>query len=428
MIRVSLAWVLAAAFAGGSVSAEQWPQFRGPTGQGISMEKSLPVRWGKDHGIAWAARIEGIGWSSPIVWGDHVFLTAAREGGTACHVIAVDRDGGKILWDVEVFKQTPSRKEGRNSYATPTPVTDGQRVYAFFGGGGAAALDFDGHVVWTNTEHSFYSQHGLGASPILYKDLLLMPWDHSIKGGPDPRVGWQIPWDKSFVLALDKYMGKERYRAMRGMSRIGHMTPRIMPVDGRPQLVSAAGDVIEGFEPDTGRRIWWVDSGGEGVVPSPVFGDGMVFSSSGFPTPVGRREIHAAIRAFKLGGEGDVTKTNFVWEQKKFVPDIPSLLFVDHLLYSVKEDGHAMCMDASDGRIIWHERLDGTYSASPFYADGKIYFLSDNANTTVIKVGRQFKPIASNEINEPCQASIAASDGRLFIRTESHLYCIRGSK
>jgi outer membrane protein assembly factor BamB len=332
-----------------------------------------------------------------------------------------------VLWDVEVFRQTPSRKEGRNSYATPTPVTDGQRVYAFFGGGGAVALDVEGKIAWRNTDNTFYSQHGLGASPILYKDLLLMPWDHSIQGGPEPRIGWQIPWDKSFVLALDRNTGKERYRAMRGMSRIGHMTPRIVEVDGKPQLVSAAGDIIEGFDPDTGERIWWVNTGGEGVVPSPVFGEGMVFSSSGFATPVGKQKIYPAVRAFKLGGRGDMTQSNLVWEQKKFVPMIPSLLWADHLLYSVKEDGHAMCMDDADGKIVWQQRLDGTYSASPLYADGKMYFLNDNGNTTVIEAGREFKRVATNELNEPCQASIAASDGRLFIRTESHLYCIRQS-
>ena len=416
--------LLASVWIASEASAENWPGFRGPTGQGTSTERDLPVRWGKNDNVLWKSEISGIGWSSPIVWEKHVFLTAARDNGTSCHVISVDRDGGKVLWDVEVFQQTPGRKEGRNSYATPTPVTDGRCVYAFFGGGGAVALDFDGKIVWANTENSFYSQHGLGASPILYNDLLLMPWDPSIEGGPEPRIGWQIPWDKSFVRALDKNTGKERYRAMRGMSRIGHMTPRIVEVDGKRQLVSAAGDIIEGFDPDTGDRIWWVQTGGEGVVPSPVFGDAMVFSSSGFPTPVGRQQIYPAIRAFKLGGKGDVTRSNLVWEQRKFVPMIPSLLWIDHLLYSVKEDGHAMCMDDSDGKILWHHRLDGTYSASPFYADGRIYYLNDNGNTTVIEAGREFRRIALNELNEPCQASIAASDSRLFIRTETRLYCI----
>lgn len=408
-------------------TAENWPGFRGPTGQGISTEKNLPLAWNNSNNIAWKTRIPGTGWSSPVVWGEHVVVTTATDEGTACHVLCLDRDSGKILWDVEVFKQTPSRKETRNSYATPTPVTDGRRVYAFFGEGGAAALDFDGKVAWTYTKDSYYSQHGLGASPILYKDLLLMPWDPSIRGGDEPRIGWQIPWDKSYVLALDKNTGQVRYKAMRGMSRLGHMTPHIVEVDGRPQLISSAGDIIEGFDPDTGRRIWWVYAGGEGVVPSPVIGGGMVFSSSGFPTPVGRQEIHAAIRAFRLGGEGDVTKKNFVWEQRKGVPMIPSLLLVDHLLYAIKEDGALQCLQAADGKVVYREHLDGTYSASPLYAAGRIYLLNDNGDTTVIQAGPQFKQLASNPIGEPCQASMAASDGRLFIRTEKHLFCIHAT-
>lgn len=408
----------------GVVSAENWPQFRGPTGQGVSTEKNLPIAWSAAEHVAWKTPIPGVGWSSPIVWGDRVFVTAARDQGVSCHVVCLDRDSGKILWDVEVFKQTPSRKEGKNSYATPTPATDGQRVYAFFGSGGAAALDFTGKIIWTYTKDAFYSQHGLGASPILYKDLLLMPWDHSIKGGPEPRIGWQIPWDKSYVLALDKNTGKERYKAMRGMSRIGHMTPKIVQVDGRPQLVSAAGDIIEGFEPETGKRIWWVYTGGEGVVPSPVIGDGLVISSSGFPTPVNNQPIHAALRAFRMGGKGDVTKTNFVWEQRKFVPMIPSVLLADHLIYSVKEDGMACCLNESDGKIIWKQRLEGSYSASPLWAGGKVYFLSDDGDTTVIEAGRTFKQLSYNELHEPCQASIAVSEGKLFIRTQKNLWCI----
>ena len=407
-----------------SALVENWPQFRGPTGQGISTEINLPLHWSATENVAWKTPIPGLGWSSPVVWENHIFLTATSEDGTRCHVIAVDRVSGQILWNVEVFQQIPTRKESKNSYATPTPVTDGQHVYAFFGEGGAACLSFDGKIAWKNTERNFYSQHGLGASPILYNDLLLMPWDPSIRGGPEPRLGWQIPWDKSYVLALDKNTSQERYKAMRGMSRIGHMTPQIAQVDGKPQLVSAAGDIIEGFDPDTGQRLWWVYTGGEGVVPSPVIGGGMVFSSSGFATPVGRQEIHAAIRAFRLGGQGDVTKTNFVWEEKKAAPMIPSLLLVDHLLYSIKEDGTLQCLQASDGKLLYRQRLEGRYSASPVHADGKIYFLSEDGGTTVIDAGPRFNQIAYNELHEPCQASIAPSHGHLYIRTSDHLYAI----
>jgi outer membrane protein assembly factor BamB len=408
--------------------AENWPQFRGPTGQGISTETNLPTEWSATKNVAWRTPIPGEGWSSPIVWDDRIFLTATQQRGTLCHVLCLDRDTGKILWDKQVFEQTPGRKEGRNSYATPTPVTDGQHVYAFFGGGGAACLDFAGNVAWTHTDDAFYSQHGLGSSPILYQDTLFMPWDHSIKEGSEKRIGWQIPWDKSYVLALDKNTGKPRFKAMRGMSRISHMTPKIVDVDGRPQLVSAGGDVIEGFDPDTGRLLWYVNTYGEGVTPSPVFGNGLVFNSSGFPTPFGGKTVKAAVRAFKLGGSqsgADVTQSNLVWEQTQAVPMLPSLLFAGDLLYSVTESGQFQCLDPADGKVIYKQKLPGQYSASPLFADGKIYVTSDTAATTVLAPGRAFQPLATNDLNERTQASPAVSHGAIFLRTEKNLYCVR---
>jgi outer membrane protein assembly factor BamB len=406
---------------------ENWPRFRGPTGQGISTDKHLPTTWSATRNLAWKTEIAGEGWSSPIVWEKQVFVTSTEEHGRSCHVISVDRDSGEVLWDVEVFTETPTRKEGRNSFATPTPVTDGQRVYAFFGGGGAAAIDFAGHVVWTNTDNHFYSQHGLGSSPIVYGDLLLMPWDHSAEGGPDPKIGWQIPWDQAFVLALDTTTGQPRYKAKRGLTRIGHMTPAIIKIEGRPQLVSGTGDAVEGFDPESGELLWWVHSGGEGVTPSPVFGDGVVFSSSGFPTPVGGKQYHAAIRAFRLGGQGDMTKANLVWEQRSSPPMIPSLLLVEKLLYSIKEDGIFQCLDAATGDVIYRQRLGGTFSASPVFAGGMIYLVSDEGKTSVVKAGRKFDRVAVNELGERCQASPAISDGRLLIRGEKHLYCLAES-
>jgi outer membrane protein assembly factor BamB len=411
-----------------SARAENWPQFRGPTGQGISAEKSLPTIWSATENIAWKTAVEGEGWSSPIVWDKHVFVTAATKKGTSARVIALDRDSGKTLWDVEVFQQPTPRKQPQNSYATPTPCTDGQFVYAFFGPGGAAAVSFDGKVKWTNTDNSFYSQHGLGSSPILYKDLFILPWDHSIKTGPEMRIGWQIPWDKSFVLALDRNTGKERYRAKRGMTRIAHMTPNVVDVNGKPQLISAAGDAIEAFDPDTGDRLWSVESNGEGTTPSPVFGGGMVFASSGFPTALPDKKVYIAMRAFKLGGgAGDLTKSNFVWEHTKDVPTLASPLYHDGLLYMIAENGALTCLQAADGAVVYKEKLKPTYSCSPVYADGKIYFLNNAGATTVIAAGREFKQLAFNEIEGAgrTQASMAVSAGRLFIRTDKAVYCVK---
>jgi outer membrane protein assembly factor BamB len=410
--------------------AENWPQFRGPTGQGVSTEKNLPLEWSATKNVAWKADIPGEGWSSPVVWGDRVFVTTATAKGTSAHVICLDAASGKQLWDVEVFQQATPRKQPQNSYATPTPCVDGKFVYAFFGAGGAAAVSFDGKLAWTNTEGSFYSQHGLGSSPILYKDLFILPWDHSIKTGPEMRVGWQIPWDKSYVLALDKATGKERYRAHRGMTRIAHMTPNVVDVDHKLELISAAGDAIEAFDPDSGEKLWWVESGGEGTTPSPVFGEGMVFAASGFPTAEPGKNIYQAFRAFKLGGgAGDLTKRNLVWEHTKDVPTLASPLYHDSLVYTVSEKGTLTCLQAADGKVVYTQKLPGTYSCSPAVtADGRIYLMNNAAATTVIQAGREFKQLAQNEIEGAgrTQASMAVSGGRLFIRTDKEVYCVKG--
>ncbi|HZL35371.1 MAG TPA: PQQ-binding-like beta-propeller repeat protein [Tepidisphaeraceae bacterium] len=406
-------------------SAENWPQFRGPTGQGESSGKALPIIWSSTQNIAWKTPIPGTGWSSPIVWGDRVFVTSATENGASCHVLCVDRKSGKILWDTQVFNQTPTRKEGMNSWATPTPSTDGQKVYAIFGEGGIAAVTFDGKVAWTNLDNHFYSRHGLGASPAIYKDLLIQNFDGSTS---DPHanelLGWQIPWDQGYVLALDTDTGKQRWKTFRGKSRIGHTLPRFVEVDGKTQLISTAGDVVEGLDPETGRKIWWAFNEGETPVPSPVIGDGLLFTSPGFGAKSG-----PALRCWRLGGQGDVTKTNLVWQTKKGVPTIPSYLFHDHRLYAMKEDGVLQCFEAATGKLLWKHRLEGTrYEASPVYADGKIYLLDEDAMTMVIDAGPTFKSLALNPLGGHCQASMAVSNGHFFIRTKDQLWCIGAGK
>jgi outer membrane protein assembly factor BamB len=404
-----------------SARGEDWPRFRGPTGQGISAEKDVPLEWGPGKNVAWQTPIPGEGWSSPIVWGDRVFVTSTTDGGATCHIICVDVKSGKVLWDTPVMKQATRRKEGMNSYATPTPVTDGKRVYAVFGSGSIAAVNFaDGKVAWTNADYPFYSQHGLGASPIVHGDLLVMPFDGSSEGD-DKQVGWKIPWDEARVIALDVNTGKERWAAKRGKSRISHMTPIVVDVGGKPQLISPAGDVVQGFDLGTGERIWSVYSQGEGVTPSPVAGDGLLFTSSGFEAET--------IRAIKLdaAAKGDVTKTHVAWEQKRAVPTRPSFVYHDGLLFSLKENGIALCLEAKTGEVVWQERLDANFSASPVYAAGRIYFLAENGETTVIEAGRSFKELAMNPLPGHFQASPAVADGRIFIRSDKELFCLGAS-
>jgi outer membrane protein assembly factor BamB len=399
---------------------ENWAQFRGPNGQGISKATGLPVSWNAETNIAWKTDIPGEGWSSPVVWDDHIFLTTATEDGENCHVIAVDGKTGEIRWDKTVFTQEAGQhRHPMNSYATPTPVTDGKSVFAVFSGGSFVALDFDGNIRWINSDLKFYSHHGLGTSPILYGDLLIFAVNHSNREEPK-MLGWQEPWDKSYLLALDKNTGKERWRGKRGLSRIAHSTPVVMQVKGKDQLISSAGDVIQGFDPVDGKLIWTVASNGEPCVPTPVIGDGLVYSS---PTN------NAPIRAVRPDGQGDCTATHIAWEQKGYTPMMSSFLYVKPYLYTCPDNRSLTCLDASTGAFLWQLPLrSGALNPSPIYADGKIYVLSEQGTTTVLKPsGDPQKPaeiIATNELKEHCRGSIAIAGKQLIIRTDNRLWCI----
>jgi outer membrane protein assembly factor BamB len=401
----------------GVVKAQTWPQFRGPNTQGRSAETGLPLKWSGAENIMWKTELPGESWSSPVVWGNRVFVTTATDGGVSCRVIAIDRKTGAILWNKEVFKQIIRRKENRNTYATPTPATDGKLVYACFGDGSFAALDFEGRVVWINRDYPFYGQHGLGTSLLLHDGLLIMARDGS-SDGEDKKIGWQTPWDKSYVLALDAKTGKERWKTGRGLSRISHGTPAIWTApNGRAQVISEAGDVLQGFDLKTGERLWSSEVIGEGKAPSVVLGDGLAFTSGGW----GGKE---SIKAFRLGGKGDLKESNLVWEQRKGMPKVPSMIYVNRYLFAITDGGVATCMKADTGELVWQQRIGGNFSASPVAAEGRIYFVGDNGETTVIKAGPEFEILAKNPLGEKVQASPAISQGQMFIRTERHLFAI----
>lgn len=396
--------------------SENWPQFRGPSNQGRSTETGLPLKWSATENVLWKTPIPGESWSCPIVWNDRIFLTTATDNGQTCRVLSLEAKSGKVLWNKEVFQQVPRRKETRNTYATPTPATDGERVYACFGDGSFVALNFSGDIVWTNRDYKFYSQHGLGSSPILYRDLLIMARDGS-SDGEDKKVGWQTPWDQSRVLGLDARTGQERWQSKRGLSRISHGAPAIWEHDGKAEVVSEAGDVVQGFDVRTGERLWSSEVIGEGKVPSTVLGDGLVFTSGGW----GGKET---IKAFRLGGKGDLKETQLVWEQKKNMPKVPSMIYVKPFLFAITDGGVAACLKSDTGELVWQERIGGNFSASPVAAEGRIYFIGDNGDTTVIEASPEFKVLAKNSLGEKVQASPAISHRRIFIRTEGTLYCL----
>lgn len=395
--------------------ADNWTRFRGPGGQGKSSETNLPVMWSMTENIAWKTPIPGKGWSSPIVYGERIFLTSADEDGKSCRLICVNRDDGAIAWNKEFHRQETRPMREQNSFATPTPVTDGRTVYAVFFDGTAVAVDFSGNLVWRNSDFKFYSLHGLGASPVLAQGQLIMPFDGSSR--EDERVGWKIPWQEAAILAWDTATGKVLWTGRRGKSRVGHVTPIL--VENENQLISAGGDRVQGFDVRTGQQIWSIYSQGEGVTPSPAIGDGILFTSSGFEEPT--------IRAIRLGGHGDITKTHIAWEQKKGVPALASPLLVSQYLYTISRDNILFCLEQATGEVVWQERLSGVHSASPVFADGRIYILSEEGVTRVLRPGNKYDEIARNSVEGVCKASMVVSQGRFYIRSSTNLYCI-GSK
>ena len=395
--------------------AQDWPGFRGLWHQGVSQETNVPITWSESQNIAWKVAVPGAGWSSPVISGGKLFLTTADEGGLSRRVLCYDAKTGKLLWNTEVFRIPPPKKEEANSYATPTPIAQAGQVVALFGDGSVVALDFNGKVRWVNRDHRYYGVHGMGVSPVLSGNLIFIPYDITSEG-PDVKVGHTIPWDKSFVIALDWKTGKLRWKSDRGMSRVGHVTPAVITTGGREQLISGAGDWVIGYDAKTGRRLWWLSNKGEGVVPSIVPGDGLAFATSGFGDPT--------ITAFRIGGEGDVTAANVAWTSKKAVPMVASFLYLNGILYAVNEGGIAQALDAKTGTPHWTERLGGKHFASPIAAGGNVYFQSQDCETTVIEAGPAFKVVSKNKLEGACQASLAVSGRRIYLRTKEHLYAI----
>lgn len=390
--------------------ADDWPEFRGPTGQGIVLDGTLPTTWSKDKNIAWKQQIPGKGWSSPIIAGGRVYVTAAvplDNGDQSLRALCLDAAKGDILWQKEVFhqnnKQAP-RIHDKNSHASPTPIVRDGKLFVHFGHQGTACLDLDGKVLWRNTTLHYAPVHGNGGSPILVDDLLVFSCD----GG-----------DKRFVVALNVADGKVRWKTPRTVEasrKFSFHTPLLIEVGGQKQIISAGSNVVCAYDPADGKEIWRVRYDGYSVIPRPVYGHGLLFLSTGYDRP--------SLLAIRADGKGDVTDTHVVWKTSKAAPHTPSPLLVGDELYTVSDGGVASCFDARTGEVHWQQRLSGSYSASPLFADGKLYFQSEQGTGVVLQAGKEFKVLAKNALDERSLASPAAADGALFIRTETRLYRI----
>ena len=394
------------------LAREDWPQFRGPTGQGHSSERDLPLTWSESTNIAWKVPVPGSGWSSPVVAAGRVWLTtavvegsAARRQAVSLRALAFDVDTGRSLVDVELFRlERPRTLNAKNNFASPTPVVDGDRVFVHFGADGTAALTTSGEVVWRKTL-PYQSQHGGGGSPVLYRDLLIVSAD----GNPD----------EAFVTALDVRTGKERWKTWRrSPADQAYTTPLVIDAGGRDLLVSVGAYRAGAYDPLTGREVWRVGYGdGFSNVPRPVFGHGLVYIATGFQQP--------ALIAVRADGTGDVTRSHVAWQLRRGAPFTPSPLLVGDQLYVINDTGILTSVDARTGTVHYQERVDGNYSASPVFADGRLYFQSEEGVTTVVAPGPVFQRLAVNRLDEATLASMAVSGGSLFIRGHAHLYRIR---
>lgn len=382
----------------------EWPQFRGPDGQGHALQRGLPTTWSETENIAWKVPVAGRGWSSPVIANGQIWLTTALDEGHSLHALCYDEADGKLWHDMEVFQvENPGTVHSKNSYASPTAILEGNRVYIHFGDLGTACLTTDGDVVWRNEELTYRHGHGPAGSPVLYGDLLIVSCDGT---------------DVQYVAALDKQSGKVRWKSDR-QGRMAYSTPLVIAVEGKDQLVSTGGDQAIAYEPETGREIWRVRYDGYSEVPRPVFGQGIVFLASGYDTPW--------LYAVRPDGQGDVTDTHVVWKLQRGAPLNPSPLIVGEELYLVSDQGIASCLAAKTGEKHWQKRLPGNYSASPLLADGKIYFTNESGLTTVVEATTKFSEVAANQIDGQTLASLAASGKAIFLRSADYLYRIEAN-
>jgi outer membrane protein assembly factor BamB len=402
-------------------SEESWPEFRGPTGQGISRATGLPVQWSETENVKWKTAIHGKAWSSPVVLGSQVWLTTATEDGTELFAVALDRETGKILHDVKLFHvDQPQYADRFNSYGSPTPVIEEGRVYVSFGSSGTACLDTKtAKVLWQRRDFPCNHWRGAGSSPTIWRNHLFLHFDGA---------------DQQYVVALDKQDGRTLWKTERSIDfkdltpegkpirdgdfRKAFSSPLVITHEGVPLLISAGSKATYCYEPTTGRELWRVEEWKHhsGTV-RPVVGHGMIYTATGL--------AKGELWAVKIGGKGIITDTHVAWKFTTNVPNRPSPVLVGDLLFMVHQDtGVVSCLDARTGELVWRERLPGAgnHSASPIFAEGRLYFFNENGHCPVIEAGRQFKVLAENKLDAGFMASPAVAGNALFVRSKTHLY------
>jgi outer membrane protein assembly factor BamB len=385
--------------------AKYWPAWRGPSAQGLASGSGYPDTWSGSQGVLWKQPVPGRGNSSPIVWGDRIFLTTAYDGGRRLSLLAFRRTDGSQLW--ESFApdgRTDRNVHFKNGHASSTPATDGRLVYVSFGIRGLAAFDFDGKLAWQQNTGYLESYHGAAGSLLLYKDRVILFQD-GIRG--------------AFIAAFDTRTGKRMWLTSRGAS-VGWGTPVAVRAGTRDEIIASSQGSVTAYDPDNGRDLWEVFGNSFEVIPTPVVGHGLVFASSGRVGPT---------IAIRPGGKGNVTRTHVAWTSQKGSPFVPSPIVYGDYLYMINDMASIVtCYEAATGKVMWQGRLGVArsegFSASPVAVDGKVFFTNDDGETFVVRAGPKFELLRTNRIGEGTLASPALVDGRWYIRTNRSLFAI----
>ena len=415
--------------------AENWPHWRGPSATGVSSEVKLPERWGDTDNVAWKATLRGVGISSPIVWGDLVIVTsqagsgevrpgprlvqggdplAAGErplssgpaGNVTFLVSAVDRRNGRAVWEFAMPAEGPlPAVHEKHNLASPSPVTDGERVYAWFGTGQIAAVDLSGKLVWKKhlgaTYGPFEINWGHGSSPVVHNNRLILLCYHE-RG--------------SYLLSLDARTGEVQWKADAPSGVTSYSTPLVLSAAGRNEIVVNSSAGVSGHDFLSGERRWYIEEPNRFPIPTPVFHDGIIYTSRGYRS--------SPFMAIRPGGSGNVANSHVAWKVSSGAPYISSVLYYDGLIYMTGDVGVLTVSDARTGERVYQDRIGGVFTASPVAGDGKVYLASEDGETIVVAAGRNPKIVSRNRLTARQLASPAIAGGRLFIRSDDALYAI----
>ncbi len=407
----------------GSLASVDWPEFRGPSGDGhVTGNADLPLHWSETEHVKWKTEIPHYGISTPVVTDGQVWLTTAAQDGHDFYVVRFSAETGKINLKEKLFHSDNPESLGNgasmNSYATPSSYAEPGRVYVHYGSFGTACLDSQsGNVLWKRDDLRCRHYRGASSCPVMFENLLILTFDGA---------------DLQYVVALDKRTGRTIWKTDRSVAwndenvpgqmakdgdlRKAHSTPLIVQAEGKPQLISVGAKAAYGYDPRTGKELWRIQYNDWSVAPRPVYADGLAYIVTGLT----KKELWAV----KTDGKGELTEGQIAWKQKAGIGKYSSPILVDGLIYTAVDESFISCLDAATGAVVWNERVGGKFAASPIYGPGRLYFFDQGGKALVLKPGRKLEILATNTLAEGCMASPAAAGKALFVRTKTHLYRI----